>query len=117
MGATFRPTGLLVDRQPLELGPFKVTPFPVDHSAFDAYAVLVEAGGQRLFYSGDLRAHGRKAGVFERLLAEPPTVDSLLLEGTRVLENDRRAAAATEQEGGQATTKGRLPASCTLQSW
>jgi hypothetical protein len=89
---------LLVDRQPLELGPFKVTPFLVDHSAFDAYAVLVEAGGQRLFYSGDLRAHGRKAGVFERLIAEPPTVDSLLLEGTRVLEDDRRAAAASEQD-------------------
>ncbi|MDQ3380849.1 MAG: hypothetical protein M3546_11125 [Actinomycetota bacterium] len=37
------PTGLLADRKPFELGPFKTTPFLVDHSAFDAYALLVEA--------------------------------------------------------------------------
>ncbi len=50
----------LVDRQPIELGPFRITPFLVDHSAYDAYALLVEADGKRLFYSGDFRAHGRK---------------------------------------------------------
>lgn len=57
----------------------------MDHSAFDAYAILVEAGGRRILYSGDLRAHGRKATLFERLLAEPPRdVDVLLLEGTNI---------------------------------
>lgn len=77
--------GFLADREPITLGPFTVTPFLVDHSAFDAYALLVEADGRRLFYSGDLRGHGRDASVFERLLAEPPSgVDALLLEGTRV---------------------------------
>ncbi|MGL4557735.1 MAG: MBL fold metallo-hydrolase, partial [Afipia sp.] len=38
---------------PLEFGPFRVTPHLVDHSAYDAYALEVEADGQRLFYSGD----------------------------------------------------------------
>jgi ribonuclease J len=105
MGATFRPRGFLVDRQPLELGPFQMTPFLVDHSAFDAYAVLVEAGDRRLLYSGDLRAHGRKASVFERLLAEPPTVDSLLLEGTRVSDDGRRIGAADEREVEERTVE------------
>ncbi|RDI73403.1 Metallo-beta-lactamase superfamily [Gaiella occulta] len=72
MGARIQPTGLLADRTPFELGPFKITPFLVDHSAFDAYALLVEAGGRRLFYSGDLRGHGRKHGLFERLITNPP---------------------------------------------
>lgn len=71
------------DGVPLTFGPFTVTPFLVDHSAYDAYALIVEAGGQRLFYSGDLRAHGRKCALFERLLRQAPRdVDILLMEGT-----------------------------------
>jgi ribonuclease J len=73
----------LRDRTPIALGPFTVTPFLMDHSAYDAYAVMVEADGQRLFYSGDLRAHGRKGKLFERLVIQPPgDIDVLLLEGS-----------------------------------
>ena len=76
-----------MDRTALTLGPFTVTPYLVDHSAFDAYALLVEGGGRRLLCSGDLRTHGRKAAVFERLVREPPAaVDVLLLEGTNIRE-------------------------------
>ena len=88
--ALFSPAGLklkvstpLVDRQPIPLGPFTVTPFLVDHSAYDSYAVLVEADGERLFYTGDFRAHGRKGSLMDRLIENPPTnVDILLMEGT-----------------------------------
>lgn len=66
-----------------EIGPFRVTPFLVDHSAYDSYAFLIEAGGKRLFYSGDFRAHGRKSGLFDRFVANPPrNVDALLVEGS-----------------------------------
>lgn len=90
--AFFSPAGLdrqwagtLTDRQPLRLGPFTLTPYLIDHSAFDAYALLVEAGGKRLFYSGDVRAHGLQGDTFDRLVEDPPRdVDILLLEGTRV---------------------------------
>ena len=51
--------------KPLQIGPFVITPHLVDHSGFDAYALEIEAGGRRLFYSGDLRAHGRKSKLFE----------------------------------------------------
>ena len=84
-GASFENVTLLKDREPITLGPFTITPFLVDHSAYDAYAILVEAEGKRLFYSGDLRAHGRKGRLFERLVHDPPgSVDVLIMEGTTI---------------------------------
>jgi ribonuclease J len=77
--------GYLRHRHGVVIGPFRVTPFLNDHSAFDAYSLLVEAGGRRLFYTGDIRAHGRKAGCFEELLrTPPPDIHVLLMEGTHV---------------------------------
>lgn len=82
--------GFLRDREPMEFGPFTVMPYLTDHSAFDAYSLLVEADGRRLFYTGDIRAHGRKAAIFERLLERPPgDIDVLLMEGTHVREGAR----------------------------
>ncbi len=73
----------LEDGKTIHVGPFRITPYLVDHSAYDAYALLVEANGRRLFYSGDIRAHGRKAKLFERLVAHPPRpVHALLMEGS-----------------------------------
>ena len=66
-----------------EIGPFRVTPYLVDHSAYDAYALLIEADGKRLFYSGDFRGHGRKSALFDRMVANrPPDIDALLVEGS-----------------------------------
>jgi ribonuclease J len=68
---------------PLQIGPFVITPHLVDHSGFDAYALEIEAGERRIFYSGDLRAHGRKSRLFELMLKEPPkNVDVMLMEGS-----------------------------------
>lgn len=73
----------LEDGKPLRFGPFTITPFLMDHSAYDSYAVLVEADGRRLFYTGDLRGHGRKGKLFDKLVTHPPqNVDVLLMEGT-----------------------------------
>jgi ribonuclease J len=73
----------LVDHKTIQVGPFSITPYLVDHSAYDAYAMLIEANGRRLFYSGDLRAHGRKAALFERLVEKPPQpIHAMLMEGS-----------------------------------
>lgn len=78
-----------VDRQPVNLGPFRITAYLVDHSAYDAYALLIEAEGKRLFYSGDMRMHGRKAKLMDKLMATgPKDVDALLLEGTTLGRGD-----------------------------
>lgn len=75
-------------RGALQIGPFKVTPFLIDHSAFDAYMLLIEVHGKRIFYSGDFRTHGRKAVLTKRLKAAPPeNVDVLLMEGTNLGSN------------------------------
>jgi len=70
--------------QPVKIGEFTVTAFPVDHSVFGCLAYLVEADGKSVFYSGDLRLHGRKTGMAKRLveiLSKHP-IDVMLMEGT-----------------------------------
>ena len=62
---------------------FKITPYLMDHSAFDSHAFLIEADGKKVIYSGDFREYGRKQGVFQWFLKHAPEdVDALLLEGT-----------------------------------
>ena len=95
----FAPTAAqhLADRKPLGIGPFTVTPFLVDHSGFDAYAMVIEAAGKRLFYSGDLRSHGRKGALFELLLRRPPArIDLMLMEGSSLSRIGDDASFPTE---------------------
>ncbi|CAK7026038.1 MAG: Ribonuclease J [Desulfovibrio sp.] len=71
--------------KPLAIGPFTITPYLIDHSAFDAYALQIDVDGKRLFYSGDFRAHGRKAILTENLMRKPPqNLDVLIMEGTNL---------------------------------
>ncbi|MCK8818143.1 MBL fold metallo-hydrolase [Natroniella sulfidigena] len=66
-------------------GDFEVTPYLMDHSAFDAYAFLIKADGKRVIYSGDFRAHGRKKKVLDYFLNDiGQGVDAILLEGTNL---------------------------------
>jgi ribonuclease J len=75
--------------QPFTIGDFTITAYLVDHSAADAYAFLIEAEGKRLFYSGDLRSHGRKGKLFENLVKRPiRDIDLLFLEGTMLHRNN-----------------------------
>ena len=69
---------------PLRIGAISVTAIPVDHAAPDSRALLVEADGRRLLYTGDLRAHGRTGFRFDALFVDPRVhrVDTLLIEGT-----------------------------------
>ena len=90
-------TVILPKWKPVQIGPFRVTSYLVDHSAPDAVALLIEAGGKRVLYSGDLRRHGRKGVLFERLVKRPPPrIDVFLLEGTMMGRGD--SACSTEQE-------------------
>lgn len=73
------------DGTQFQIGDFKITPFLMDHSAFDAYAFLIEADGRKLFYSGDFRSHGRKGKLFYKFIRNAPEdIDALLLEGTSI---------------------------------
>lgn len=85
-------------------GPFRITSYLMDHSAFGASSLLLEADGKRLFYTGDFRGHGRKTKLFEDMIKDPvEDIDVLLLEGT-TLGGKHFAGFATEDEveGGMA---------------
>ena len=98
-GHAFADPHFLADGTPVEIGPFRITPCLVDHSAFDAYALLVEAEGRRVFYSGDFRAHGRKGALFEKLLRKPPPdIDVLLMEGTTLGRTGTEEGFETESD-------------------
>jgi ribonuclease J len=89
----------LKHRKPIELGPFTVTPYLVDHSAYDSYAFLVAAEGKRLFYSGDFRGHGRKGKLFKDFLKNPPeNIDVLLMEGSTIGRGDSDFSYPTEDD-------------------
>jgi ribonuclease J len=85
--------------KPLQIGPFAITPHLVDHSGFDAYALEIEAGERRLFYSGDLRAQGRKSKLFELMLKRPPkNIDVMLMEGSSLGRIEGSECFPTEEK-------------------
>jgi ribonuclease J len=73
-------------QQPFQIGNFTITPYLMDHSAFDAYGFHVSAGEKSIFYTGDFRGHGRKAKLLDQLIKDPPRVNALLMEGTLIGE-------------------------------
>jgi ribonuclease J len=98
-GVAFQSTIELADRKTIKIGPFEITPFLVDHSAYDAYSLLIVAEGKQVFYSGDFRGHGRKSGLFEKLLGNPPKgVDVLLMEGTVIGRTGAEVGFPTEAD-------------------
>ncbi|MDO8392487.1 MAG: MBL fold metallo-hydrolase [Actinomycetota bacterium] len=94
VSVAIKPAGYHVHGESSTVGPFTITPYLNDHSAFDAYSLLIQCDGRRVFYTGDIRGHGRKSRLFEALLADPPRdVDVMLMEGTHV-----RSDPATDGE-------------------
>lgn len=78
--------------QPFCWGSMTVTPLMVDHSAFDAYMFVIEAGGVRLLYTGDFRGHGFRSKALPKLMAKyAQGIDYIISEGTnvyRAVENE-----------------------------
>lgn len=97
---------------PFAIGPFTVTPMLTDHSAYDAYMLLIEGAGKRILYTGDFRRHGRKSTLIDAIMNKPPAdIDVLLTEGTN-LGSDKPIKSETDLEADFvelfARTKGRV---------
>lgn len=98
-GLDVEPTGTFRHRESFDVGPFRITPYLMDHSAYDAHSLLIEADGKRLFYSADVQAHGRKWKIFEELRRKPPKdIDVLLLEGTNIRAETEATSEKTPTE-------------------
>ncbi|MCL2675893.1 MAG: MBL fold metallo-hydrolase, partial [Firmicutes bacterium] len=46
--------------KPFYVKDVKITPYCIDHSAFDAYMFLIDADGKRILHTGDFRMHGAR---------------------------------------------------------
>lgn len=77
-----------------------ITPYTVDHSAFDAYMFLIEAEGKRVIHTGDFRMHGARGAkmpaVFEKYARN---IDVLIIEGTMLSRQSE--SVITEHELGK----------------
>jgi ribonuclease J len=88
---------IIENKKYFSIGDFKITPYLVDHSGFDAYAFLIEVEGKRIFYSGDFRGHGKKSSLFDRFIENPPKdIDFLIMEGTGIEGKDGHYAKEEE---------------------
>lgn len=71
---------------PLEtipVGDICVTPLMIDHSAFDAYMFIIQAGEKRILHTGDFRLHGVRGGkTLTMLRSYAKNIDYLVCEGT-----------------------------------
>jgi len=75
--------------KPFQIGEFTITPYLMDHSAPDATAFLIEVDGQRIFYTGDFRGHGRKSVLLDRITKDPPPdINYLIMEGSMLGRNE-----------------------------
>lgn len=85
--------------KPFLIGDIEITPYLMDHSAFDAYAFLIKADGKSLFYSGDFRIHGRKTKAFDWFSCNTEqNIDYLLLEGTTIGRANKNFPTESEIE-------------------
>lgn len=81
------------------VGDIEITPYLMDHSAFDSYAFLIKTNEKSLFYSGDFRIHGRKTKAFDWFSYNvEKNVDYLLLEGTTIGRVDKKFPTENEIE-------------------
>ncbi|MEA1980733.1 MAG: MBL fold metallo-hydrolase [candidate division Zixibacteria bacterium] len=102
----FTPSGVKIDSctnfesgKTFCVGDFTITPYLVDHSAFDSYMFLIEVGKKRILYSGDFRTHGRKSKILNKHFKKIGNqIDLLLLEGTTVDRPSKKLKTETDIE-------------------
>ena len=72
-------------------GDIFVTPYIVDHSAFDSYMFLIEADNKRILHTGDFRGHGYLSKGLEKVLdLKAKNIDLLITEGTMLGRLDEK---------------------------
>lgn len=72
------------DRDEFRIKDFLITPFCMDHSAFDAHALLIKAGDKTLFYMGkkDIRDRFRPFWMPREKIAADPSKVILMVRPT-----------------------------------
>lgn len=74
----------------------KITPYLVDHSAYDAYMFLIETPDKIILHTGDFRNHGYRGKALIPMIRKYITnygqksVDILIMEGTMMSRQDEK---------------------------
>lgn len=83
--------------KPFKIGDFRIIPFLMDHSAYDAAAFEISDKEKTIIYTGDFRGHGRKANCLDRFInTAKKGADAILIEGT--MFGRQNEEVITEQE-------------------
>ena len=81
----------------VDYGGIKVTPYPISHSAIDAYMFVIECDGKRILHTGDFRDHGYGAKELLRDVEnEVGDIDVLITEGTLLNRDNKRMMSEKE---------------------
>ncbi len=93
----------------VKLPGFKIEPYSIDHSAYDAYMFMIEAweggrgdGWYRILHTGDFRGHGRRGSVMLPIIYSyihrfgRRSVDALVIEGTMMSRSNEKVKTETE---------------------
>jgi len=99
IGKIKRKTTNIEGGKPFYIKDMKITPYVVDHSAYNSFMFLIEAEGRKALISGDFRSHGYTGGQLVDTLKTIGKVDVLITEGTTLSREQIRNK--TEEELAQ----------------
>ena len=92
----------ITEGETIHCGDIRVTPFSVDHSAYDAYMFLIETQDLTILHTGDYRNHGYRGNRLLDVISHHITrygkrkIDVLITEGTMM--NRQTETVMTEVE-------------------
>ncbi len=85
-----------------KIGNIEVTPYSVDHSAYDAYMFLIKTPDETILHTGDFREHGYRGSkmveVIEKLVLPKAggRIDTLIIEGTMMERQNEKVRTEYE---------------------
>ena len=106
-GKIHRKTINLEEGKTITIKDMKITPYIVDHSAYNSFMILIEAEGKRILHTGDFRNHGYKGVLLEGTLKKIGKIDLLITEGTTLSREQIKSKTETElvEDIGEKTKK------------
>lgn len=88
----------------ITVGDMRITPFLVDHSAYDAYMLLIETQDKTILHTGDFRGHGYRGKALFPMIRKYITrhgerkIDILITEGTMMNRQEERLYTETQMQ-------------------
>jgi ribonuclease J len=86
----------IMDERQIVIKDIKVTPYIVDHSAYNSTMLLIECNGKRILHTGDFRGHGYKGKRLFNTLNKMGKIDAIITEGTSFSRNNEKYKTESE---------------------